>query len=288
MLPGIMRRASRQQWINPWAALGCLVILLAVLQWRLVSMAPQESGNEAPPNVVRIARPERVKNELPPGTTPAEAFAERLARGLSPREVRWIIEDFENADIGGEVRAAETAEFLSERRRQHRWLLGLLKQGLALRPDQEREVVENLNLWFDRAARDFSEEVGSLPTIEVKGREMRVVPGEIVSRVIEPGRWLKDDACAPWNLCELTSAQMQLVLPMDADEEILPGDGWWEAGRDGDPARLIFTVAPGTVPPSSDGLEAALTLHPAQLKSLLLIEPSHVARLREELAAAGE
>lgn len=255
----------------------------------------------------------------------AEDFATRCRKGMSALEVRWVLEDFHGAGLdegpgsltdeitalagsfpewkplsGG---AADKLEVLLERlaARQRSWYCGTLADALRLDRDQVAEARGKL-------ARIHETEKPEPPPHPGEG----AVPGPRFHGSLQAAEWLADERNAPWNLCALSKEQLAVTRHEEVVREQLnvissePGGkgavpSWFdlrprtdesappELERARQDAAALFPFVSGQDAEGGGELLAlAKGLHPAQLKTLLLLEPAIAGSLMEELEAQGE
>ncbi len=139
-----------------------------------------------------------------PSTDPVGAYVSNSKRGMTDKEIRWMIEDFQ------QVRMMPTSgnieEYRSFRERQNKWYLTAVTEALSLTPEQRQSVQKSLRGLLDQAEEGFKREVD-----EASARG-EVPNGNIVNPYLEATFWLRNAEFAPWNLCELTEAQADLTM----------------------------------------------------------------------------
>jgi hypothetical protein len=206
---------------------------------------------------------------------------------------------------------ARLADQLAGRYRS--WYRHALADGLKLDEGQLRELRKNLA----QAHQDDWE----------KFEQSRAATGadsdEIVRQApyndfIVASQWLADDRYAPWNLCKLDAEQLgitryeevvkqQLSVIGSQEEEGETPPSWFDLR----PTAMVVTTTHGTEAPNVESekrdaeavfplhpsqvipedrnlLAMAKRLHPAQLKTLLLLNPELAGELMEELKRSGE
>jgi hypothetical protein len=142
-----------------------------------------------------------------------EDYLERCRKGMTAREVRWIVEDFQKAGLDEGLRSAPPEAYIRQRKAQHAWYLGLLADGLRLDARQRETAGGRLAGLLDESAAAFRDaiEAEAGKPFEQEGRRFQVVAGGVVSKLIDASQWLADERYAPWELCELTEEQLQLT-----------------------------------------------------------------------------
>ncbi|QJE96575.1 hypothetical protein [Luteolibacter luteus] len=128
-------------------------------------------------------------------------------------------------------------------------------------------------------------------------------------------QWLSDDRYAPWRLCQLSTEQLGITRYDEVKDKQLAviGSGaaedapsWLDLkplhlvtteelsyeevfGQEKRDASAVFPFAEGQkIPDEGKLLDLAKTLHPTQLKMMLLLEPKRAGELLEELEREGE
>lgn len=257
---------------------------------------------------------------------PVDALAEYIARGergMTEREVGWIVEDFQKAGLDQELGIARAADHIARRRLAQRWYLDALAEGLHLTVEQRHQAGENLAVLMDQATAEFNANTRELPVIPATDQhgEIRVVDGNLIHRLVDAREWMKDDRFAPWELCDLTADQRRITW-RDIIEAIRndvtgeSGRGWLEVpefssvvqtprgtlgivrrNEVGDGEKLInetgvvltfqaFGLKSGN--PSGDLVQQVMDGHPSQLKIALLLRPELAAELADTLEARSE
>ena len=245
----------------------------------------------------------------PPSTAPVADYATRRAKGLSDREIGWIIDDFQAAGLDLGIRAASKEAHLAQRKAQDRWYRDVLAEAWSLTAEQTSQVTAKLAELYDQAKADFVEALNAGPQpIKVNDQWLIVTSADPIHRLIDANVRLQDSkgSFLPWNLCTMDSGlhmephgknidlQIRGALEESYDSVELPA-----------PVRLtpaepsLITVdqflphaaAPTSeeaiqiLPAESDPFAQFRKLHPAQLKLLLLIAPEKTKDIRSALDA---
>jgi hypothetical protein len=242
-------------------------------------------------------------------------YTRRCQTGLTERQIGWIIEDFKTAGLDQGIRVAPREEYLAQRQAQHRWYHDALAEGLRLTPEQSAQASARLAERFDQAKADFIEALATAPRpFEHQGKWYVVTGTAPIELLISPKLWMLDPAAGlmPWDLCQLAPGQEQITWKRwyenqeDEASFLLPrpvitdGYGFQNLA----PARLL--AANSILPflsgqefkPAADplvtGTDQAVdlvsqvkTLHPAQLKILLLLEPAMAVQIEQALEIAS-
>jgi hypothetical protein len=234
-------------------------------------------------------------------------YTDRCRTGLTEQQIGWIIEDFKTAGLDQGIRVAPREESLARRRTQHRWYRDALVDGLRLSPEQSAQSTAKLAELFDLAKADFIEALNAGPRpFEHNGKWYGVTSIEPIERLISATRWLNHDNATfmPWNLCQLTPAQEEITWKRwhenETDERsfLLPKPAFPTGYRFQNlaPARLLaansilpflvgqeFKPAADPLATGTDLVSQIKTLHPAQIKILLLLEPAMAVEIEQAL-----
>jgi hypothetical protein len=272
---------------------------------------------------------DRTAREEPAGEgRVVEDYLARCKKGMTAREVRWIVEDFQRAGLDLGMRSATPEEYSTQRKNQHAWYLDLLKDGLGLSEEQVRTASAELDELLAEALERFGKELEAKASevIESGGRSFRIIESGPIDRLVSAESWLEDERYAPWELCELTEDQLRLTWfgwvnsRRNADPDSLtyePEMPWFDdrmlvGGPSGSGGWTIADFPTGDAPTAirgagsifpftagqrfrkgdGDGVGAlehqAMGCHPAQLKTLLLVAPTIASRLLESLDRTAE
>ena len=306
-----------------WLALALILSLAGA--WMIFHAA---SGSRASKVLGPPVLPTKVSDRKPREgqAGPADVVKDYIARcqkGMTEREVRWVIEDFQKAGLAQGVRGASSEEFIRQRKAQHTWYLDLLADGLRLDPEQRRAAREKLTGLLEEAVAGFQKDLSEQASepIEQDGRRLQVVSSEVIAKLINADQWLADERYAPWELCDLTKEQLSVtwrpilagmkkndsteaeaggwldvpatsVIFEEGKEPVIP-DSLFPAGFREFTAYLkdagsVFPVAAVPIPagPVHEPplIKELRGYHPSQLKTLLLLQPE----LAEDVIAGPE
>ena len=300
------------------------LILSIVGGWMAALVANRPAAKHATPGppVLPTKVSDRKPREGQAGSVDlVQDYIARCQKGITEREVRWILEDFQKAGLAQEGGSASTEELVRRRKAQHAWYLDLLADGLRLDPGQKRMAREKLAGLFEEAAAGFKEELGELKSDPLGQDEEQVSADLGTIPFIDPKHWLTDKRYAPWELCDLTEAQLRVtwqpvLAEMDkAGKARFPG--WFNApssnlvtfeeGKDPVLAEGFGPRPPAThlelassvfpvpaIPPFSGPAHLSLLLgelrsyHPSQLKTLLLLEPQLANEALSDFEKSGQ
>ncbi len=296
--------------IIAWFIISGLIVFTAVRQIQ-VAAANQIQAHQPipPPTKTRHAFRTAV---LPWSGDPAADYVVRCEKGMTDKEIGWILEDFRIAGLDRFAFTDKTPddELLAYRIAQQRWYLGALVDGLRLAPDQAAQAAAKLNELFKTVATEFrrKSESGKLDAPVVTRFDMIVPYFWIFSGYggDDPGhlRFL------PWDLCLLTSKQEAITWKKEFSAGLDQGI------RDGPTAHPLFknphpldhdaempeqwalvdavfpflksqSFAKDQIEAEDSGKSLLIALHdfhPAQLKILLLIYPHLAAEIQSALA----
>ncbi|MCW1913341.1 hypothetical protein OJ996_07145 [Luteolibacter sp. GHJ8] len=238
-------------------------------------------------------------------------YRERCKKGMRAQEVRWILEDFIQAGLseeaGGlpaEVKDAaevvsqtsgwkewqdgeaadppelsdKAAEVLKEKglqlaRSQQRWYADALADGLRLDREQKKEAYQSGLKLVEKLSADFPQAEDALElahTGESPAQEAADPAEE--SSLLTPILWLQDERSEPSQKCELRADQ-SAVLSTEQGEQ-----GAAEPIHEAT-GVFPFTADQAKEIPDGDVTGLVMSLHPAQLRMLLLTEPGMATTL---------
>lgn len=286
--------------------LGAALLLLALAgAFRKAATEPERmERKEALAAPTRTPREQREKPRERTG--PISRYTAKCMRGLSAEEVREIVTDFEDRVwLGPNVPSLE--ERIEQRRRFHDWYLRALAEGLDLSSEQENAAKTRLEVLFEEALAKHRE------ALRIKESGGTVEAG-LERRFHAAQSWLKDDAYAPWELCDLTGDQLKITwhdwLQIERKSNQETGDDpspwfnlWNRSGKT--PGSSGITGFPeGTAPKDFGDAGAIFPLHPrqnfqiapdqptlselrglnaAQLRTLLMLFPESLVKTNEAL-----
>lgn len=159
---------------------------------------------------------------------PAADYIARSEKGITDREIGWIVEDFRNAGLAVDLLGpnfvhrtrdeltGRQKEFLDRRAAQYRWYHDALVDGLRLSPEQSSQASKNLNKLFDLAKAHFDETFNAPMSSDKRDAEIEwetIAAQHPMEELITSYRWINDENLAfmPWNLCPLTPNQEKLT-----------------------------------------------------------------------------
>lgn len=282
----------------------------------------REIEYSALPTSVKTRHHARPRPEL---GDPVGDYTIRCAKGISPQEIRWILEDFESAGLDLGARPTTREVYLELRRQQHHWYRAALTDGLAMTAEQSAQARDKLARYFERAKMEFLSglNVGARPLAHYGTTWLDITGTGAIGLLISPDLWLFDPKARamPWDLCDLSQAQEKITWK-----------SWYDSRRTQDPHRFAgdstFLLAEPTISAnygnpkplmplllSANGILPFLSnqkfkpadnpllthrdasavglmtqiqsLHPAQLKILLLLQPAMAVQIRDALTSAN-
>ena len=277
-----------------WIVLTSLLLAAAIWQISLPAIQVLKGDSPAPPQRTRHA----IRAMPPPClSNPHTEYLGLCRKGLTEREIHWIIQDFQNAGLDLGLREVSREGCLALRKAQQRWYRGALVEGLRLSPEQSSQVAKNLAINLNLAETDLPQN----PTTES------------MANFVSSNDWLGDDAPAlkPWNLCSLTAEQQNIIEPptradtsgyhISAVRTPFLESQSFHFQQSAPPSQLFpasrifpftrqqaFTRQPNPLDTRTDRSAETLvaqvrSLHPAQLKILLLLQPAMTEQIQQAL-----
>jgi hypothetical protein len=278
-----------------WIVIATATLAAAV--WQATHLAYEEIKAYAP-----ASPPLRTRHAIRAVSSPwlfhpLTDYVGRCQKGLTEREIRWIIQDFKNAGLDLGIREVSPETCFALRKAQHRWYRSALVDGLRLSPEQSGQVTENLAMYLQQAETDLTQN----PTAEA------------MAEFVSTKDWLGDDApvLEPWTLCTLTPEQQTITQPSiraDASGYSLTAVRTpfatfqtFHFQKSTPPPQFIsacrvfpftrqqaFTSPPNPLDTRTDQSAETLVsqvrcLHPGQFKILLLFEPAMATQIQQAL-----
>lgn len=314
-LPGINAPMNKNiQLAITWFVLAFLVTGSAVWQAQVAATREASARHRQLPPPLKTRRAERSSSHgVAANSTgdPVADYATRRAKGLTDREIGWIVEDFQSAGLDLGIRAASKEAYFAQRKAQDRWYQAALIEAWSLNPEQSAQVAAKLAELNDQAKADFIEALNAGPQpIEINGQWFILTSAEPIHRLIDANARLQGTAGAflPWNLCKMAPG----LRPDQSDKKIdikitgAPGEPY----RGMELAEPVHTISPAAtslitvdqflpqpaaptkeesiqvMPAEGDILAQLRKLHPAEVKLLLLIDPEKSREIRNALDAS--
>lgn len=164
-----------------------------------------------------------------------ESYVERSRKGMTARQVRWIVEDFQKAGLDDpkvekawqlvsdfkETAASERGlswmnpemsrvakdEAIEIGWQQRAWYLDLLADGLSLDVWQKRQAKERCALRLLETQEEFLKD----PAKEAGNQYHVIAELPSYAGLAEPAHWLEDQELAPWKLVDLAAPQLRIT-----------------------------------------------------------------------------
>lgn len=260
------RKAIRgKPYLNlAWFAVAFLCIAASILQIQ-ISLAKEraEKNKTLPPP----AKTRHFLREASPAK-PTPDYATRRKQGLSDREIGWIIEDFQFAGLDQGIRAATPEDYLKQRKQQDRWYRDLVVEAWSLDPAQTILMTAKLDELFKQAEAQFTKELAEASApIEQNGKWYRIVSSQPIHRLIDFKSRLPD-------LPKPDAVESEVPQETPDDLEIINSF-----------MPTISDTLAMKLPSEGSKLPFLQTLHPAQFKLYLLLNPTLAGEIQKELNA---
>ena len=285
-----------------WFILASLLTATALWQAQIAVAREVSASQKTLPPPLKTRHAERTTAP----SVPTADYATRLQKGLTDREIGWILDDFQTAGLDGGLRVAPQEAYLAQRRAQDRWYRDALVEAWSLTPEQSAQVTGKLAELYDQAKADFIEALAAGPQpVKVNDQWLIVTSSEPIHQLIDANRRFQDakGLFLPWNLCKMAPEldPMHTGKKIDIKVKDVPEDSLFAKPIQIAPATPnLFTVdqllpkpavqpeeIPIQVAPAENEiLQPLRKLHPAQLKLLLLIAPEKVRNIRQALDAS--
>lgn len=248
-----------------WFVIAFACVAASILQIQISLAKERAEKNKALPP------PPKTRHFLREASSakPAPDYATRRKQGLSDREIGWIIEDFQFAGLDQGIRAATPEDYLKQRKQQDRWYRELMVEAWSPTPEQTTLMTAKLDEIFKQAEAEFTKELAEAAApIEQNGKWYQIVSSEPIHRLIDLKSRLPDlpkpDAAAS-EITQWPTDNLQIIhsfMPPVSDREAI------------------------TLPSEGSKLPFLKTLHPAEFKLYLLLDPTLAGEIQKELNAA--
>ncbi len=213
----------------------------------------------APKETKTAKSTERAARKIGPQFS-TEAYVERSRKGMTARQLRWIVEDFQSAGLdnpqvdkawqlvstfretaehekgpgwlGPDISRVAKGEALELGWRQRAWYLDLLADGLSLDVWQKRQARERcsvrlleteVNFLKDPASDEEEEDVQAQVPVQVPVQYHPIGDLPSYASLAEPTEWLEDQELAPWKLVDLAEPQLRITWHAFRQPERLGG-----------------------------------------------------------------
>ena len=306
-----------------WLMLALVLSLAGV--WLALRVA---TGAVAASVAAGPMKPGKVSERRPPEEADVmEDYTNRCQKGMTARQVRWIVEDFqkEGLDDGpGSFRAiiemilepldiaeADTQELLElsigdetaaklktlgleMASRQQRWYAGALADGLRLSSQQKLELKASGRRFVSECGEDFLQIEDAVVDAQIGGTgrgymKDRLLGGLSGTDLLFPGTGLLEPSY--WLKQPNSGASERIDLSPGQLEIVHPekGSDVEIPDRLRDVEEVLPFIAGQKFPADEDDiLGLAEAMHPAQLKVLLLLDPEVAAELTTALDESNE
>ena len=292
-----------------YIVVASFVMVTAVWQAQVSAAKDLEARHRSLPPPAKTKHAVRAVPQ-PFSSDPVADYVARCEKGMTDREIGWIVEEFLTAGLDLGIRVSPMEDYLTQRKAQDRWYHNTLVEAWSLTPEQSAQVTAKLAELFAQAKADFIEALAGGPRpFEHDGKLYSLTSADPIRRLIDANPRLQDakGSFLPWNLCKMAPEQD----PNQARKEIkikivnVPDEERYESVE----ITRLIQIAPAepslltvdlllpkqSPPPGAEPVQAALPeggilpslrmLHPAQLKLLLLIDPAKAKDIQQALDA---
>lgn len=292
-----------------WFVISGVILGIAIWQAKLAVQRETDAHRPLPPPVkTRFA----IRTVSAGSGDPAVDYATRCEKGLTDREIGWILDDFSQSglEIANFSDRTTDDEIFAYRAAQQRWYHAALVDGLRLTPEQSAHAASHMSELFRKLKADFEEDQAK--------RDPNEIQFSSVARfdVLLSASWLflaydesspADFRILPWDLCVLTPQQQEITWKDEfsaglesaapaktpTHRDFLNTHPFENSDHIPEQWLLVDAILPVLKPQtfSTDDdeesgkflLTNARHLHPAQFKLLLLIYPHFAGEIRNAL-----
>lgn len=197
-----------------WFIISGLIAFTAVRQIQISVTSETQARKPLPPP----AKTRHAVRPLPQPWTgdPLADYSARCGKGLTDREIGWIIEDFKNTGLAFPSFTPDSGDevYLAYRLPQNRWYHAALVDGLRLTPEQAAQASAGLRERFEKLRAAFQRD-----RQEVENRIHAQLRVERFNQILSP-YWLMGaedwqipdySTFLPWDLCQLTPQQERMT-----------------------------------------------------------------------------
>ena len=194
-----------------WFLISGLIVFTAVRQIQVAVASDVQAHKPLPP-------PTKTRHAIRPAVLPWSGdpvadYVARCGKGMTDKEIGWILEDFRSAvlDQFPFTDSATDELLVTYLAAQHRWYHAALVDGLRLSHEQSFQTAKTLAELFKDAETDFYRrpKSGNADTATVPGFENAVPDPWRFS--IYGGLTAAEMSMWPWNLCQLSASQERLT-----------------------------------------------------------------------------
>ena len=295
-----------------WFIISGLIVFTAVRQIQVAAAEKLRSHQPLPP-------PAKTRHAIRPvvlpwSGDPVADYVARCAKGITDQEIGWILEDFRNAGLDQSAFNDQSIDeaLLAYRTAQNRWYRDALIDGLRLNREQSDQVTAKLIEQLEKLKAAFKrnraeEGTGKRPAFASSRIDLIFSPYWLMGA--EEYEIPDYSTFLPWDLCSLTAQQEQITwkkeylaettsdIPVEFPDHPLfihnhPMDSAtglpeiWLISDTVFPLLKSQTITPENVEskPSESAILANLRqLHPAQLKTILLVAPTLAGEIQSAL-----
>lgn len=248
-----------------WFVIAFACVAASILQIQISLAKERAEKNRALPP------PPKTRHFLRDTTPakPAPDYATRRKHGLTEREIGWIIEDFQFAGLDQGIRAATPEDYLKQRRQQDRWYRELMVEAWSLSTAQTAVITAKLDEIFKQAEAEFTKQLAETAApFEQNGKWYRIVSSQPIHRLIDFKARIQD-LPKP----DDTKSGMAQEAPDDLQiiNSLMP---------------TVSDAAAMKLPNEGSRFPFLQTLHPAQFKLYLLLNPTLAGEIQKEINAA--
>ena len=193
--------------LSAWFIISGLIVFTAVRQIQVAAADKLRSHQPLPP-------PAKTRHALRPvvlpwSGDPVADYVTRCAKGLTDREIGWVLEDFRNAGLDQFAFTEATAdqELFAYRAAQNRWYLDALIDGLRLNREQSDQVAKSLIEQLEKLKAAFKRNreedgTGKRPAFASSRIDLILSPFWLMGA--EDHEIPDYSTFLPWDLCPLT------------------------------------------------------------------------------------
>jgi hypothetical protein len=305
-------------WLAGWL---CAALALGLVFWWRAD-GGKKAGSTAVGSGPQVTKPYPRESDASERRTknPREEFDAARKRGMTEEEVRGVVEEFHSYNIHSvkpEDLPPKNLQMLWER--ENRWYLDTLILGFGMSDLQRSEVAKKLSEMRERDLRSYQDYLTQKQIPDLRKTKNAIDHFLVISDFLYEHRLLNSQEYAPWNLCDLTQLQKEMIgyMPPEGGLDWLPGrlssdvslteeereiwDHWYGRGWNDVPhAGKLFPLSLGQMKRVAELHQAGIALHPdevkifpdleqtkiltaSQLRIHLLLDPNRGVDLLEEI-----
>ncbi|MEO5916991.1 MAG: hypothetical protein ABIS50_22370 [Luteolibacter sp.] len=298
--------------IIAWFIISGLIVFTAVRQIQVAAASNVQAHKPLPP-------PAKTRHAIRPPILPSNGdpvadYVARCEKGMTDREIGWILEDFRNSGLDQFAFSERSTddELLAYRVAQNGWYREALIDGLRLNREQSKEVMQKQREQFEKLKAAFKRNraedgTGIRPSFATSRFDLILSPFWLMGA--EEYEIPDYSTFMPWDLCSLTPQQEQITWKKEylAEEEsdtavtfpvhprfknahpVDQSSGIFETWQIADavfPFLKSQTFKPKETNADVSGqvmLENLRLIHPSQFKIILMIAPNLARELQSAL-----